>query len=122
MSTSIVRKARLTRLFGAALVVAGLVPVAVFAIGALVPVAEASAALGLFPAIPWLDARKFWWAPPASVVFALAGLAVILLGATLVRRQAEVFEAQRSRREDARRRTHLYGGPERIEPTLGPVD
>lgn len=115
-------RARAAEVFGIMLVLAGFLPALVFALGSLVPAAEASAMLGLFPEIPWLDARKIRWAPHAGVAFAIAGLALMLLGAAIARRQQPIFDAMQARREDARRRAHLYGATERVEPTLGPVD
>jgi hypothetical protein len=125
MSPWVVRTARLAQMLGVMLVFAGFVPVLAFSLGILVPAAEASAMLALFPQIPWVDGAKFWWAPHAGVAFALAGLAVMLLGAAILRRQRPLFDAVRARKQDARRRAHLYGGMERLEPTLGnigPVD
>jgi hypothetical protein len=113
-------RARAAEVFGIMLVLAGFIPVVAFALGSLIPAAEASAVLGLFPQIPWVDARKLWWAPPAAAAFALAGLAVMLIGNALVRRQRPVFDALQARTADARRRVHLYGPMERVEPTLGP--
>jgi len=114
-------RARFVWLSGIALIVAGFLPALAFTLAMLVPSAEASAVLGLFPAIPWVDARKIWWAPHPMVTAALAGVAVMMIGATLVRRQRSVFDALRNRRADARRRAPLYG-MERVEPTLGPLE
>ncbi|HUQ25700.1 MAG TPA: hypothetical protein VM140_08525 [Burkholderiales bacterium] len=122
MNSGSTHKAKAAEVLGIVLVLAGFIPVVLFALGSLIPAAEASAMLGLFPDIPWLDARKVRWAPHAGVAFAFAGIIVMLLGSALVRRQRPVFEAMQARTADARRRAHLYGAPERIEPTLGPAD
>jgi hypothetical protein len=111
-------KATAAEVLGIVIVLAGFLPIVVFALGSLVPSAEASAMLGFFPDIPWLDVRKVRWAPHAAVVFALAGLIVMLLGAAIVRRQRPVFEAMRARRQDALRRVRQYEPADRIEPTL----
>ena len=117
--------ARLAWLFGILLVLAGFVPVLAFALGSLLPGAEASAMLGYFPDLPWLgsaqtwlDARRIKWAPSAGLVFALSGMAVMALGAAIAQRQRPLLEAMRARKEDARRRRRQYGPAERIEPTL----
>lgn len=122
MSTKSTYKARAAEVFGIVLVLAGFSPVVLFALGSLVPAAEASAVLGLFPEIPWVDAHKVRWAPHAAVAFAIGGLIVMLIGAAIVRRQKPVFEAVQARTEDARRRIRQYGGVQRIEPTLGPIE
>lgn len=123
------RTARLAWLFAFAVAVAGFIPVVLFAFGSLLPGAEASSMLGVFPELPWLDTAGTWlhsrrikWAPPPGLLFALAGLGVMYCGAFLANRQADRMEALRARRQDARRRAPLYGSRERIEPTLGPAD
>ena len=118
MSPWSTRKAIAAEVLGIVVLLAGFLPVVIFALGMLVPSAEASAMLGLFPDIPWLDARKVRWAPHAGVAFALAGLIVMLLGAAIVRRQRPVFDAVRARRQDAQRRVRQYEPANRIEPTL----
>lgn len=107
------------------MLVAGLIPVLLFAIGSLLPGAEASAMLGYFPEVPWLDSAQTWlysrrihWAPSAGLIFAVAGIGVMSLGATLARRQRPVLDALQARKRDARRRRVQYGPAERIEPTL----
>jgi len=115
-------RARFFWLFGIALILAGLVPVLLFSLGSLLP--QASDVLGFFPSIPgldaaegWLHARRVKWTPSPGLVFAVSGIAVMVLGATLAKQQKPVFDAMRLRRQDARRRAPLYGR-ERIEPTL----
>ena len=123
------RMARLAWLFGIVIVLAGFVPVLLFALGSLLPGAEASSMLGFFPDLPWLDTAGTWlhsrrikWAPSPGLLFALSGLGAMYLGAFIASAQRPRFDAMRARRQDARRRAPLYGGGERIEPTLGPVD
>jgi len=111
-------KATAAEVLGIVIVLAGFLPVVVFALGSLIPSAEASAMLGFFPEIPWLDVRKVRWAPHAGVAFAFAGLIAMLLGAAIVRRQRRVFEAVDTRRQDALRRVRQYDLSNRIEPTL----
>src|SRR4051812_31948569 len=120
MSLWSVRRAKAGRLFGTALVFAGLVPVLVFAVGSLVPSAEASAMLGFFPDLPWLSGIEDWlharplrWSPPTGLIYALPGLAVMFLGATVSKRQDPTLDAERARRADALRRAPFYGGRER---------
>jgi len=129
MSPSSARRAALARFFGMTLALAGLLPVLAFAVGSLVPAAEASAMLGFFPELPWLAAVEHWlqvrrvrWSPPNGLVYAVPGLALMFLGAWISNRQRPALDAARARRADARRRAHLYGSPQRVEPTLGPID
>lgn len=116
------------RLLGIALVIAGFVPVLAFAIGSLIPSAEASAMLGFFPDLPWLSGidaflnARIRWSPPAGLVYALPSLCVMLLGVMIAKAQRPALEADSARKADARRRAHLYGSYERIEPTLGPTN
>lgn len=129
MSSWSVRIAEFARAFGVALVLAGLIPVAAFAVGTLLPSADASVMLGYFPDVPWLagveswlHARRVRWSPPTGLVYALPALALMFLGGAMVRRQKPVFDAMRARRQDAQRRTRQYGAVERVEPTLGPME
>jgi hypothetical protein len=122
-------RALVVHTFGIVLVLAGFVPVVAFAIGTLVPAAEASAMLGYFPdmswlssAERWLQARRIGWAPSPGLIFALPGLILMYLGAAIARRQEPVFDAEQARRRDAQRRLRQYSPSERIEPTLGPQD
>ena len=107
------------------MILAGLFPALLFSIGTLLPSAEATALLGIFPAVPgldvtetWLYARRIRWAPSAGLVFALAGIGVMILGATIVGWQRPVLDAREARKRDALRRRRQYGSFERIEPTL----
>lgn len=130
MSSWFVHVARMARLFGIVLVLAGFAPVLLFSLGVLLPAEEAPAVLDLLPAIPsdwlstaeaWLRAHKIRWSPQAGLVFALPGILVMGLGAAIAKSQAPVLHANRARNEDARRRVPQYRGvTERQEPTLGP--
>jgi hypothetical protein len=118
-------KARVAWLFGLLLVLAGLLPVLLFALGSLLPSAEASALLGVFPDFSWLGdierwlmARRIPWAPSAGLLFALPGLALMCVGAAVATSQEAALYALRLRAQDARRRVRQYGPMERIEPTL----
>lgn len=124
MSTQ--HRAFAARTFGIVLLLSGFIPVVAFAIGTLVPAAEASAMLGFFPDVSWLGGAETWlrsrairWAPSAGLVFALPGLIVMYLGAAIVRRQDIGVDTAQASRLDAQRRIRQY---ERIEPTLGPAD
>ena len=119
-------KARAVRVFGVALALAGFVPVLLFAVGTVLPAAEASAMLGYFPNLPWLAGIDQWlhfrrvrWSPPIGLVYALPCLALMFFGATIAKRQDPKLAAERARRADALRRAPLYGRMERVEPTLG---
>ena len=133
MSAWLARRAAAAQVLGIVLLLAGLVPVVLFVLTTLLPSADATAVLGLLPEVPgdwlsaaerWLRAHKVIWAPQAGLLYALPGLGVMLLGAAIARRQAPVLDAMQARRADARRRVQQYrgGGPERIEPTLGPAE
>ena len=118
-------KARFAWLLGIVLVLAGFVPVLVFSVGTLLPSAEASALLGVFPDFSWLSvvekwlySRKVKWAPSTGLLFAVLGLGVMYLGAFVARYQKPTLESLEARRRDARRRKSQYGPVERIEPTL----
>jgi hypothetical protein len=107
------------------MVLAGFAPVALFSLGSLLPGAEASAVLGVFPELTWLSGAESWlqvrrirWAPSTALVFALAGLALMVLGAALCGRARPALDALSARQQDARRRRRQYGPTERIEPTL----
>ena len=119
------RGPRLVWLFGIALVIVGLVPVLVFTLAALLPGAEASALLGIFPELPgvdaagkWLSSRRVKWAPSSGLILAVLGVAVMYLGAAIANWQQSALDAQKARKADARRRRREYGPHERIEPTL----
>jgi hypothetical protein len=119
------RIARLAWLFGVALVLAGFAPVVLFAMGSLLPGAEASSILGVFPDISWMAGVETWlyqrrikWAPSTGLVFALLGLAVMFLGAFVATHQRPALDALKAHRQDARRRVRQYGAAQRIEPTL----
>jgi uncharacterized membrane protein YfcA len=118
-------RARIGWLFGITLVFAGFVPVLAFTLGSLLPGAEASALLGVFPEFSWLSGIEAWlhqrkvrWAPSAGLLFALPGLLAMLLGAALARSQRRALDAVDARKQDALRRRQQYGPVERIEPTL----
>lgn len=123
---------RAVRFLAIVLVLAGFLPVLLFTLGSLLPVAEASDMLGLLPSLPsdwlstaetWLRAHRILWSPQGGLVFALPGILVMVLGAAIANSQTPALHAMRARREDARRRVPLYRGEterERLEPTLGP--
>ena len=76
------------------------------------------------PALPsietWAPLHRLPWMPnPLVVLSALASLAIMWLGATIVARQKAVFEADRRETEDRLRRVREYGGDGRIEPYIG---
>lgn len=118
-------RARFVWLIGVLVVLAGFLPVLLFALGSLLPGAEASALLGVFPDVSWLSDVERWlvvrrvhWAPSAGLLFALPGLAAMYLGAAIARSRQAALDAMNMRAQDARRRVRQYGPMERIEPTL----
>lgn len=125
------RKARSIWLSGAALVLAGFIPVALFVGAALLPAPQAGRALALFPGVPpealarvetFLAKRRIAWRPSphhAALPFAALGLLVMGAGGVLAKRQQRALEAARARRQDALRRTQHYRASERTEPSFG---
>jgi hypothetical protein len=118
-------RARLAWLFGWLLVLAGFLPVVLFALGPFLPGAD----LGAFPDLSWvsnfgrwLSTRRIRWVPSTGLLYALLGLAAMYLGAALARAQEEALDALRFQAWEARRRKRQYGPMQRIEPTLGPAD
>jgi len=108
------------------LVLIGFVPVVICSVAVLLPSADAAAVFGLLPEVPptwvstahaWLRAHRIFWAPHPGLLYALPGLALMWLGARVVRWTEPGIDAAQARWQDARRRVHLYG-MERIEPTL----
>jgi hypothetical protein len=115
MNARTIQRAKLARKFGIGLMLAGLAPIAWLVAGSLNP---AMARLPSFGALAPLH-RVPWMPHPAWVLFALASLAVMCLGATIVARQNAVFETDKRETEDRLRRVREYGGDERIEPYIG---
>jgi hypothetical protein len=130
MTAWFVRRARAAWLLGAGLVVAGFVPVLLFMGAALLPAAQASSLAALYPEIPreyavkaqtWLKKRRIDWTPTsmhAGLALAGAGLLVMMLGGALVGASRPALDADRRRRDDARRRAQHYRGAGRVEPTF----
>lgn len=112
----LVKRAKALRFFGATLVFTGLVPVAWFVSRMLVPAAKA---LPEFGAIA-LPAKLAWLPNPTGMLIALAGLAVMWFGATLMSRQLYILDAVKRDAEDRLRRVRQYAGEGRIEPYIGP--
>ncbi len=97
MKSSIVRKAKAARRFGLVIMVIGLVPVLFFLGQSIL----ASAGTDL-------------------LATALLGLAVMMAGAAMARRQDAVLAAAQRDREEGLRRAYQYYDGERIEPFIGP--
>lgn len=112
----LIRRARAFRMLGAALVFAGLVPVAWFISRTLVPAAQALPEFGALA----LPVKLAWIPDPTGMVIALAGLAVMWLGAVVISRQLYILDAEKRDAEDRRRRRQQYAGEGRIEPYIGP--
>jgi hypothetical protein len=117
MTSDAIRRAKLARKFGMALALAGLVPIAWFIAATFHPVVPS---LPISGTEDWLPASRVpWIAHPAALLFALASLALMWLGGTIVARQNAVFEAHRKETEDRLRRVREYGSDGRIEPYIG---
>ncbi len=131
MTSWFMRRARAAWLLGIGLVLAGFIPVLIFAGASLLPAAEARPVLGLYPELPaqwkaktqsWLKARRIAWTPEpvhVGLVFALGGVLVMLGGAAVARRQRLAIDTHRRIAADARRRAQHYRETGRIEPTFG---
>lgn len=111
-----VRRAKALRTVGAALVLAGLVPVAWFVSRTLVPAAQALPEFGSLA----LPAKLAWIPNPTGMLIALVGLAVMWLGAMVISRQLYILDAVKRDAEDRQRRVQQYAGQGRIEPYIGP--
>ena len=121
MNSSIVRRAKIVRLFGLVVMLAGFVPVLLLIAQSALVSAGTGGVLPEFQGWPALD--KVVWIPSqlqAWLVTAVAGLAVMTLGAAIARRQSLVLQAAARHREDSLRRAHQYSIDERIEPYIGP--
>lgn len=128
MTSQDLRRARAAWLFGTALALAGFLPVAAFAARVVLPDAHAAVVPGLFAepawagtAEAWLQSRRVPWLSAGALsglAHALPGLLLMLGAAGLAGRGRAVLEAEKLRKEDARRRVQHYRG-ERVEPYLG---
>lgn len=123
MNSSIVRRAKAARRFGLGLMAAGFVPVLWLAAQSVVASAHSGMpdVLAYSPAWPLVD--RLSWIPHelrTAFVIAVAGVALMMLGAALARRQVEVLSAAQRHREDSLRRARQYYDDERIEPYIGP--
>jgi hypothetical protein len=115
MTSYVIRRARLARKFGMALIVAGLAAIAWLVAAFFNPVV---------PTLPSIETlaplhRAPWMPNPSMLLFSLAGLAMIWLGASIIGRQKAIFEADRRETEDRLRRVREYGGEGRFEPYIG---
>jgi hypothetical protein len=131
MSSWFVHRARAAWLFGACLVLAGFVPVALFVGAALLPPPQAAPVLQLLPEMPpeimtraenFLQKRRIGWRPSphhAGLPFAALGLLFMMAGGAIARRQRFVLDAVKARRQDAFRRAQHYRASQRAEPTFG---
>ena len=112
----LVKRAKALRFYGSLLVFTGLLPVAWFVSRMLIP---AATALPEFGAIA-LPVKLAWIPNPTGMLIALAGLAVMWVGASLIARHLAILDAERRDAEDRLRRVHQYAGEGRIEPYIGP--
>ena len=121
MNSWIVRRARAGWLFGFVVVLAGLVPVMLFVAQSVLGSVGTVAALAQFHG--WPAFGKLTGIPTqqhAALVIAVAGFAVMVLGARIARRQTAVLESAGRHRQDRLRRARHYQDGERIEPFIGP--
>jgi hypothetical protein len=124
-----VRRAKATRLLGFVVVLAGFFAVLLFVLQAFLPA-------GLLPALPQMPAvrvdgglarmplHKVVQVPHqlyVGLALAAFGLATMVFGARIARRQIPVLEEEKQRTEDRLRRVQQYvgAGEERIEPYIG---
>ena len=113
MHTELVRRARTARKFGIAMMLAGLLPVLWYVSRSLTP------AKAFVPSLPLEWVPKVAQPSYLELFVALAGLAILWLGASIARRQQAVFEAEAREAQDRQRRVREYGGDGRVEPYIG---
>lgn len=113
MPTDIVRRAQTARKFGITMMLAGLVPVLWFISRSFTP------AKAFVPALPLEWMPKVAQPSYVELVVALAGLAILWIGASIARRQQAVFELEERKVQDRQRRVQQYGGDGRLEPYIG---
>ena len=121
MNSWIVRRARAGWLFGFGVVLAGFVPVVLFVAQSVLGSVATVAALAQFhgwPAFGRLTGIQT--EQHAALVIAVAGFAVMMLGARIARRHRAVLESAARSRQDRLRRARHYQDDERIEPFIGP--
>jgi len=112
MKSAVIRRAQLARIFGLALMLAGLAPIIWLALNSAGP----------GPIEPWAPLRRLptlAYSSLVALVVSLPGLALMWLGATLAARQKDVLEANRREKQDRLRRMREYGREERVEPFIG---
>jgi hypothetical protein len=124
MNSSNVRRAKAARLFGFLVMLAGLMPILWFvAQSVLMSLGTGRAPGVLLQFDGWPALERLALIPHqlhAGFVIAVMGFAVMMLGATLARRQVPVLEAAARRRAEGLRRAAQYYDGERIEPFIGP--
>ena len=112
MKPAVIRRAQLARIFGLALMLAGLAPIIWLALNSVHSA----------PIEPWEPLRRLptiAYSSLVALVVSLPGLAIMWFGATLAARQKDVLEAHRREKQDRLRRTRQYGREERVEPFIG---
>ena len=111
------QRAKLARTLGFTLALAGLLPILWYVAASFHPLAPR---FPIATADAWLPVQRITWiAHPMQFLIALAGLAVMWLGATIVARQNAAFESYQRATEDRLRRVREYGSDGRIEPYIG---
>jgi hypothetical protein len=112
MKSAVIWRAHLARIFGLALMLAGLAPIIWLALNSV----------HSMPIEPWAPLHRLptlAYSSLLALVVSLPGLGVMWLGATLAARQKDVLEASKRAKQDRLRRMRQYVRDERVEPFIG---
>ena len=112
MNSASVRRAKLARGSGLALMLAGLAPILWLAANSIHP-------LPLDPLAPLQRLPSLAYSPVLALAVSLPAFLVMWLGATIAARQKDVLEAARRAKQDRLRRKRAYVSEERVEPYIG---
>ena len=115
MNAKQIQRAKSARKLGIALIAAGVLAAVWLVVASFHPMVPSFSIDTLEPL------RRVPWMPhPTTILFALASIASMWIGATMVARQNAVFEAHKRETEDRLRRVSEYGAHDgRIEPYIG---
>jgi hypothetical protein len=112
MNSASVRRAKLARIAGLALMIAGLAPILWLAANSIHP-------MPIDPLAPLQRLPSLAYSSVLALAVSLPALLVMWLGATIAARQKDVLEAAQRAKQDRLRRKREYGSEERVEPYIG---
>jgi hypothetical protein len=114
-----VERARIIRLLGTGLALAGFVPVLLFVGHSFLPATKQLPSAWLMNLDPlWLSVRGLQIGLNIGLIAAVLGVVAMALGAIIVRRQTAVLDAGKERQADRLRRVPLYRD-DKVEPYIG---